>query len=230
MSQAEISVGWVRGRQIPIAWLLAPFGVVAATSLVADWIWPSLVTDHPLVLLAMSAKNRFLLLTAPQLTALAFFVVGFVRLLLTDPLTYLLGREYGEQALGWIEDKTSTAKPGRSYIRGAERLFARAAPLVILIAPSALWCMLAGAARMRVVTFVTCNVVGTVGRLILFWYAADALRAPLESLLETIEEWQTPLIGVTVALGVLQTVRTRRRRSGAPVEAPELEVDVASAL
>lgn len=221
---------WPRGRQIPIAWLLAPFGVVAATSMIADWIWPSLVTDHPLLLLAMSAKNRFLLLTAPQLGALAFFTVGFARLLLTDPLTYLLGRQYGEQALSWIERKTSTAKPGRSYIRGAERLFERAAPLVILIAPSALWCMLAGAARMRVLTFITCNVVGTIARLTLFWFAAGALRAPLESMLETIEEFQTPLIGVTVALGVLQTVRTRRRRSAMTVDGVEIEVDVATAL
>jgi membrane protein DedA with SNARE-associated domain len=218
-----------RTGRIPIAWLLAPFGVVAATSIVADWIWPSLINDHPLLLLAMSAKNRFLLLTAPQLGALAFFVVGFARLLLTDPITYVLGRQYGEQALTWIEDKTSTAKPGRSFIRGAERLFERSAPLVILIAPSALWCMLAGAARMRVVTFITCNVVGTVARLTLFWFAADALRAPLESMLETIEEFQTPLIGVTVGLGVLQAVRTRRRRGVARRDGVEIEVDVATA-
>lgn len=227
MSEADVTVDERRVRHIPLPWLLAPFGVVAASGMIADWIWPTLVNDHPLLLLTMSAKNRFLLLTAPQLGMLAFFIVGFVRLLLTDPLTYLLGREYGEQALVWIEGKTSTAKPGRSYIRGAERLFARAAPLVILVAPSALWCMLAGAARMRVATFITCNVVGTIGRLTLFWYAADALRGPLESLLETIEEFQMPLIAATVGLGVLQTVRSRRRRAELGVD--EAEIDVATA-
>ena len=220
MSEADVTVDERRVKRIPLPWLLAPFAVVAASGMTADWIWPTLVNDHPLLLLAMSAKNRFLLLTAPQLGMLAFFIVGFVRLLLTDPLTYLLGREYGEQALVWIERKTSTAKPGRSYIRGAERLFARAAPLVILVAPSALWCMLAGAARMRLVTFITCNVVGTIARLTLFWFAADALRAPLESLLETIEQFQMPLIAVTVGIGVLQTVRSRRRRA---------QIDVAAA-
>ena len=227
MSEVDVAVDQRRLKHIPLPWLLAPFGVVAATSMLADWIWPTLVNDHPLLLLVMSAKNRFLLLTAPQLGALAFFIVGFVRLLLTDPLTYLLGREYGEQALVWIERKTSTAKPGRSYIRGAERLFARAAPLVILIAPSALWCMLAGAARMRLVTFITCNVVGTIGRLTLFWFAADALRAPLENLLETIEEFQMPLIAATVGLGMLQTVRARRRRARLALD--EAAIDVATA-
>ena len=207
-----------RTSRIPLAWLLAPFGVVAATSMIADWIWPTLVTEHPLLLLGMSAKNRFLLLTAPQLGMLAFFVVGFIRLLLTDPITYVLGRQYGEQALDWIERNTSTAKPGRSFVRGAERLFERAAPVVIIVAPSALWCMLAGAARMRVATFITCNVIGTIGRLTLFWLAADALRGPLDSVLEGIERFQLPLIALTLGLGVTQAVRTKRRRAGAEIE------------
>jgi membrane protein DedA with SNARE-associated domain len=226
MSHTDTAVVEPRARQIPIAFLLAPFSVAVVCSFIADWFWPTLVTDRPLVLLGLSAKNRFLLLTAPQLGVVAFFVVGFVRLILTDPLTYLLGRQYGEQALTWIERNTSTAKPGRrSLVRGAERLFERAAPLVILVAPSALWCMLAGAARMRLVTFVTCNVVGTVGRLCLFWFTADALRSELETVLEGIERFQAPLIGLTVGLGVVQTIRARRRRAQA-----ELEPEVAGAV
>ena len=194
----EVTVSGEATRRIPLPVLLVPFAVAAAASTVADWIWPSLVTDHPLLLITLSSKNRFLLLTAPQLGVVAFFVVGFLRLVLTDPLTYLLGRQYGEGALAWIEDKTSSAPPGESFVRKAERLFGRAAPVFILVAPSAIWCLLAGAARMKVWVFVTCNFVGTLGRLALFWVAADAFREPLENLLEAVESVQVPLLALTL--------------------------------
>src|SRR4051794_35893087 len=77
-------------RRIPLPVLLAPFAVAAAGGMVADWIWPTLVSQHPIVLLTLSSKNRFLLLVAPQVAAVAFFVVGFLRLVFTDPITYLL--------------------------------------------------------------------------------------------------------------------------------------------
>ena len=200
-------------RRIPLRFLLVPFGVVCVSSAIADWTWPSLLTEHPLLLLALSAKNRFLLLTAPQLGFVAFFVAGFLRLIVSDPITYVLGRQYGEQALAWVEGRTEPERRGARMLRGAERLFARAAPLVILIAPSALWCVLAGAARMRVRTFVVCNVVGTAGRLVLFWVLADALREPLEGVLEGIEQAQLPLLALTLGLGLLQLERSRRRRA-----------------
>lgn len=88
--------------------------------------------DRPLHLIALSSKNRFLLLTAPQLGVVAYFLVGFLRLIVTDPLTYLLGRQYDEGALSWVERKISAAAEGKSFVRKAERLFSRAASLFIL--------------------------------------------------------------------------------------------------
>ena len=200
------------GRRIPLPILLAPFAVAAAGGMVADWVWPSLISHHPIVLLTLSSKNRFLLLVAPQVGVIAFFVVGFFRLIFTDPVTYLLGRQYGENALSWVERKTSRAEKGQSFIRKAERLFGRYGPLVIVIAPSALWCVLAGAARMKVWVFVSCNIVGTIGRLVLFWLAADALHDQLQGVLDGIERFQFPLLALTVGLGVVHTLRNRRRR------------------
>src|SRR4051812_48259311 len=200
------------GFRVPLPLLLAPFAVAAAAGMVADWAWPSLISHHPIALLSLSSKNRFLLLVAPQVGAAAFFAVGFFRLIITDPITYILGRQYGDNALSWVERKTSTAEQGQSFIRKSERLFARYGPLVIVIAPSALWCVLAGAARMKVWVFVTCNVAGTIGRLALFWIAADAFREPLEHLLNRLESAQVPLLVVTISLGVIHTIRSRRRR------------------
>src|SRR2546429_6342764 len=69
------------GRRIPLPVLLAPFAVAAAAGMIADSVWPSLISHHPIVLLSLSSKNRFLLLVAPQVGVLAFFVVGFLRLI-----------------------------------------------------------------------------------------------------------------------------------------------------
>ena len=216
-------------RRIPLKWLLGPFAVFAAASVLADWIWPTLVNDHPLVLLTLSAKNRFLLLTAPQLAMTTFFVVAFLRLIASDPLTYLLGRHHGEDALGWLEAKTSSKPAGQSLIRRVERLFDRAAPLVIFVAPSALWCVLAGAAHMKLWVFLACNLSGTFLRLLLFWHAADALRDELDRVLEVIDEVQLPLVVLTVALGLLQAGRQRQRATAAAV-VTDLEGDPGLAL
>lgn len=217
------------GRRIPLPWLLGAFAVFAAASVVADSIWPTLVNDHPLVLLTMSAKNRFLLLTAPQLGMATFFAVAFVRLVASDPLTFLLGRHHGEQAIEWFENR-SGAKPGsETLIRRVERYFDRAAPLVIFVAPSALWCVLAGAARMKVWVFLACNLSGTLARLTLFWYAADALRDELDDLLEVIDGIQLPLLAITIALGAIHVARQRRKVSASAVVV-ELEGDAGLAL
>jgi membrane protein DedA with SNARE-associated domain len=223
--QGEASVD----RRIPLRWLLGPFAVFAAASVVADWTWPALVSDHPLLLLTMSAKNRFLLLTAPQLGMATYFTVAFVRLVASDPLTFLLGRHHGADAVAWFESR-SNAKAGKeTLIRRVERYFDRAGPVVIFVAPSALWCVLAGAARMKVWVFVACNLSGTLIRLILFWFAADALRDELDGVLETIDDIQVPLVVVTIALGALHVARQRRKVTEAAVVA-DLEGDAGLAL
>lgn len=211
-------------RTLPLRWLLGPFAAFVAASVVADWIWPAIVNDHPLLLLTLSAKNRFLLLTAPQLSAATFFAVAFLRLVASDPLTFLLGRHHGADAIGWLESKTSSKPKGESLIRRLERLFDRAAPVVIFLAPSALWCVLAGAARMKLWVFLVCNLSGTLARLVVFWFAADALREQLDGALEVIDDVQLPLVGVTVAFGAIQ-VHRRRRRSSAGSMLVELEGD-----
>jgi membrane protein DedA with SNARE-associated domain len=206
-------------RRIPLPWLLVPIGVMSVAGLVADALAPALITRSPVLQLFLNPRNRYLLLVAPQVDPLPFFVVGFVRLLLTDPLYFLLGRQYGEAALQWAEDNAGP------FVRTVERWFGKAAPLVVLIAPSGNMCLLAGAAGMRVKLFWTMNVVGTVGRLTLFWLVSDALRHPLEDLLDFIQRYQWRLLALSVVLVVVQATFARRRGSlDTPAEA-ESEIE-----
>jgi len=193
-------------RRIPVAVLVAPIVVLSVVGMVADALGPGLITRRPLLQMFLNPRNRYLILAAPQVDMIPFFVVGFCRLILTDPLGYLLGRQHGDAALKWAEEKLGDEA---GFIRKVERFFRRAAPVVILVAPNLYMCILAGATGMKARTFFALNITGTLGRLTLFWVAGDAFRDELESVLDVIQRYQLPLIALSVVVVVLQASRRR---------------------
>ena len=195
-------------RRIPLPWLITPIVVMALTGTIADILGPKLVTEHPLLQMFLNPRNRYMLLAAPQVDLVPFFAVGFVRLLLTDPLGYVLGRQYGEAALQWAGEKMGDE--GR-FVRRVERIFGRAAPIVILIAPNLYMCILAGASGMRVRVFATLNIAGTIGRLIVFRLAGEAFREPLLDFVDWIGRNQKWLILASALVVSMQVARQRRR-------------------
>src|SRR5688572_21397877 len=138
-------------RRVPLVWLLTPFVVLMVISTVADIAGPKLITERPLLQMFLNPKNRYYLLAAPQVDIVPFFVVGFIRLVLTDPLMFILGRQYGDAAIKWAEEKMG-AEGG--MLRTVERWFGTVAWLVILIVPSAYWYVRAGASGMKVFLYV----------------------------------------------------------------------------
>jgi membrane protein DedA with SNARE-associated domain len=219
---ADATNAEAESRRIPLPVLLTPLSLGVLAGFVSLFTWVYLSTHHPLALLALNPINRYLLLTAPQLTFVTFFTVAFVRLLITDPFAYVLGLQYGESAKEWIEKGTGGSQ-GR-FLTVAERWFGKAAPLVIFLAPSPLWCTMAGVTKMRPLVFAVCNISGTVTRLLLFWWAADALREPLEDVLDFVERFQTPLLVLAVGVGVWQV--SRSRREGTLQSPQEMEADL----
>ncbi|MDP9452409.1 MAG: hypothetical protein M3P97_03265 [Actinomycetota bacterium] len=211
----------VQSRRVPLAVLLTPIVVLAVVGTVADVIGPGLITERPLLQVFLNPRNRYLLLASPQVDALAFLTVGFVRLVLTDPLFYLLGVQYGDAALRWAERKLDD---DAGFIRTAERLFSRFGSAVILLAPSGYLCLLAGATGMRPRRFVTLNVVGTVGRLVLFRVLGEAFEEELLRVLGFIQRYQWWLIALSL---VVVAVQSRRRRATGTLRPPsELEEEI----
>src|SRR5262245_57700716 len=105
-------------------WLIiTPIIVLVIAANVGDALAPSLVDRHPLWLLALNARNRNLVLVTNQLDPIPYYVVGTFRLLLSDPLFFVLGSLYGDAAVTWMERKAPTY--GR-FMRAAERYFATA--------------------------------------------------------------------------------------------------------
>jgi membrane protein DedA with SNARE-associated domain len=195
-------------KRIPLPWLITPIVVLSLTGTVADILGPKLIVEHPQLQMFLNPRNRYLILAAATVSPIPFFIIGFLRLVLTDPIGYVLGRQYGDAALRWAGEKMGDE--GR-FITKVERFFGKAAPVVILIAPNFYMCILAGASGMKVRTFAALNITGTIGRLVLFRIAGHAFREELLELVDWIGRNQKWLIIISFVVVALQTARSRRR-------------------
>jgi membrane protein DedA with SNARE-associated domain len=202
-------------RRIPLPYLLAPIVAMSVIAFVADIIGPGLINERPLLQMFLNPRNRYLLLAAPQVEVIPFFVVGFFRLVLTDPIYFVLGVQYGDAALRWAETRMGD---GGGFIRTLQRWFGRAAPVLIVLAPNGYLCLLAGASGMRARTFITLNVVGTLGRLTVFRLAGDAFREQLEDILGFVQRNQKWLIAVSFAIVAWQVFRAGGVESVSEIE------------
>lgn len=190
--------------------LVVPVIFLMLCSQVANAAWAELYDSHPLLLIALSSINRYLILVSDQLDALSYYGVGTLRLLVSDPLFFLLGYWYGDKALEWMDSRSATFGP---MLRQGQRLFGKAAWPLVVIAPNNFVCLFAGAAGMRVATFYALNLVGTIGRLYLIRVFGDAFSEPIDSFRDFVADYQIWFLAGSVLL-VLLSLRNEFRRGG----------------
>lgn len=180
--------------------------------LIASWIGdasaPTLVDSHPAWLLALNPRNRNLVLVTNQLDALTYYTVGFVRLLLTDPLWFLIGYWYGDAAVAWMERRTRT---WGQLLRQAEDWFSKAAYPLIFIAPNNAICLFSGAAGMPLRAFFVVNIAGTLARLYVFRVFGEQFQDPIDDLVSWIGDHRTLLLPISVGLVLLSIALEARR-------------------
>jgi membrane protein DedA with SNARE-associated domain len=186
---------------------------------VGDALAPELVNSHPLQLLAMNARNRNLILVTNQLDAASYYIVGTLRLLLADPLFFLLGHWYGDSAIQWMERRTKTFG---SQLRNLEGWFAKAAYPIVFIAPNQYICLFAGAAGMSVAGFFAANITGTIVRLYLIRRLGEAFEAPIDDVLGFIQDYRTPLLVLSVVIFAVVMINELRRETTGLEELEEL--------
>lgn len=182
-----------------IAWTMSQFGQA---------IFPRLVEDHPAWLLALNPQNRYLALTAGQLDAWTYYPVGFTRLLLTDPLWFLIGYWYGDAAVAWAERHT---RSWGEMLRQIQRWFGKAAYPVIFIAPNSYICLFAGAAGMPFRRFVVVNATGTLARLYFFRVFGDVFDDSIEDVVGWIGDHQRILLPITIVITLVSVALEFRR-------------------
>ena len=207
-------------RRLPLPLLVAPIVVAMVVGTVADIIGPGLITERPLLQVFLNPRNRYLLLASPQVAAIPFFVVGFLRLTLTDPLAYVLGRQYGDAAVKWVAQRSDENGAVADRVL---HWFGKGAPFIVFLAPNLYVCALAGATGMRPRVFVPLNVGGTIARLVVFRLAGEAFRDELLTVLDFIQRYQWPLIAVSF---LLVTFQVRRAGTARKLSVPATEEEL----
>jgi membrane protein DedA with SNARE-associated domain len=195
--------------------VVAPIVVLIIASNVGDALTTTLATTHPLTLVALNSRNRILVLVTNQLDALSYYGVATLRLMVSDPLFFLLGHWYGEAAVTWMEKRTRTFG---GTMRQAERWFGKAAYPLVLIAPNNFICLFAGAAGMSVAGFLFTNLAGTLLRLYLIRRVGETFEAPIGDVLDFLRDYRIPLLILSVVL-VLATSLLELRKGDSEIDA-----------
>ena len=199
----------------PPRWLRNLVVGLIGAAIVLGWIgdafWASLVDRHPLGLVLLNAKPRYLLLTTNDLDTFAYYLVGTLRLVWTKPLVWLIGAWYGEAAIRWAERRWD---PGRRVLRPAQRIFGRWGWIVVLVTSTNVICLLAGASGMSLVLFITLATVGTVARLAVIRLAGNVLERPIDWIVGLIAAHRVLVVALSVALVVGSVLWERRRGRG----------------
>jgi membrane protein DedA with SNARE-associated domain len=190
--------------------LLGPIVALHVAGTLADWFAPALLARAPLLELFLNPRLRYLALVADRVGPVSFYSIAFVRLVLLDPVYYLLGLWYGDAAIAWMKRRFHTT--GRVLDR-MEQWFSRASTPILLLTPGGFFCLLAGATEMSAVRFAGLIVTGTVARLVLIHTLAGVFAGPLAAANHFIVQYQWWLVGASIAAAALRfAVRYLRRR------------------
>ena len=189
--------------------ILVPIFAIIAVGVVGNAIHPALLKTHPMWLVAMEPRGRYLLLVANKDVAFApFLIIGVLRKLLSDPFFFLLGYLYKDNAVAWVERRFDN---NSGIVRRIERLFRRAAPVMVFFFPGPLVCVLAGATGMSLRAFAFFNVVGTFCVVTFYYFFAGTIEGPLDAINGFYSRNFKWLLVVSVALTVLWLWDQRRK-------------------
>ena len=193
-----------------VSLIVTPIIILVIAGWVGDASAAYLVDHHPVWLIALNARNRNLLLVTNYVDAFPYYAVGTLRLLLSDPLFYILGVLYGDAAIKWMERQAPTYG---KLMRSAEKWFGIAAYPLVFLAPNNFICLFAGAAGMSVPVFLVLNVSGTIVRLYALRVTGDIFAKPIDSVLGFIRDYRLPIIIASVVL-VAISIWSERRQGG----------------
>ena len=166
----------VLGTVAGVSFLVANVGTILSAKL---------VKSHPAVLLALSSRNRHLLLTkGAGIGFVAFALIPLVRTVPVALSYFLMAHGYGEQGRAWME-REAGGVPGT--VGWAERVFDRLGPATLLLfAGSQLAWLIAGLRKIPTRTFLAFEVAGIAARVAFFWILGERFKKQITSLLGVI--------------------------------------------
>jgi membrane protein DedA with SNARE-associated domain len=168
---------------------------------------PELLKKHPLTLMALSPRYRWMVLAAPRVDAIPFYVVGIVRLLLSDPIYFMLGWFYRDKAVRFLEDSF-----GAQSVKSTRGFFDKASWLMASFFAGPIVCVLAGASGIRPRKFFTLNVIGTVIITMLLRLFSDSMKGFIDALIRFNARNTRTLMIITVVSSLLVLGRVARKQ------------------
>lgn len=209
-------------RRRPPLPLIIPLVVIFGTAALGNALFPLLVNDQPLLLLALNSTTRHLVATSTSVDVVPFVAVALARRLIEDPFLYLLGRRYGDGAVEWMARKVGAGR----VLRAGQRNFRLWGIVLVFFFPGGVVCVLAGASGMSVWLFLTLNILGTLVTIGLLRSAGEEVAGPITYVLDFVGDNVVSLTVLSVLITVSALIR-RRRRAGASdgSELSRLEAD-----
>jgi hypothetical protein len=214
----------------PPRWFLPVVGtsivvMIAATN-IGNIVWPCAVAlpgadstssvctapvlswfdGNPLGLLMLNSSNKYLLATSVLTEWLPFVSIALVRLLLPDPLFYLLGYVYRGKALNWARQVFPGMDPVFDQFESQGGATRRVLDVAVVVAPNNPVSLLAGVAAMPWRRFLVLNVVGTIGRIALMRGIGTVFSDQIEDVLEVVARYQRWLTLGSLVLVLLYVV------------------------
>lgn len=209
-----------KSNRLRLRILLGLIVVLTVTNLVGDILAAGLVETHPLWLIALNSRKRWIALVATNTDLVPFFIVAVGRQLLSDPLYYAIGRWYGDAGTRWLERKLGE---GGSFIKWLESGFARAAWPMVAVFPNPIISMLAGASGMPPVLFAALNLGGTVITVAIIRKFGDVFSGPLEAVTGFLNDYRLPIIAISFVLFGLNAALSRKKGTSELESVKELE-------
>lgn len=209
MSEARVEEH-VRPAWAPLT--LVAFVALVICSNVAGATWAKLLGSNPAALLALSSRNRYLVLSlGADVSMFAYWVIGSLRIAAAFLVCHLIGRAYADDALGWFTKYLGvTHEALDTFNRG----FAKAEWIVIpFFAGSNIVAALSGVHRTPLPRLIGLLAFGIVARLALIWWLSSLFQEELESFVTWLQKYTWWLIGISVAAVVLVNIRNFRRGS-----------------
>lgn len=159
--------------------LVAPIIVLITVGTIANAIHPTLVKNNPLLLVALEPRNRWIILVADKVSFWPLLIFGTLRRLASDPLFFMLGHLYGDNAVRWAERRFDA---NTGTVQKIEKVFQKAGPVLVFFFPGALVCVLAGATGMSPLLFFALNVVGTIFTVTVLYHFASVVEGPVDAI------------------------------------------------
>lgn len=193
--------------------VLGSVAALVALTQIGRALLPTLISEAPLVLVALSPSPGHLILAAAVSAYLPFLAVATARRMLGTWCGYYLGMLYGEASVEWVEGRSG---PGGRALRILLSLFGRFPYPMTFVMPLGT-SMMAGIARLPKRIYFTVATAGHMAWSSAFYYAAEWLKPWIDPLLAFVRDHVMELTALTIAFVVVwQLIRRRRTKPRLP--------------